>query len=596
MCRSCIAATLLAFAAACAAGPVPPPAGSAALDTWPRGVYYPWERHCWFADQLGMGKVEFADRMLGELAQRYHVDAIWTVNIGVEDAVQLCETAQKHGIGVMVSSVPIIEKRWSRSPELAAKAAQESFEAFGRLAAARGYVMPDEPRAWEMPWLNQVAARLRALDPDRPALAVTMTHDTQAAIEQPDLPIVCTDIYPFGFPRDPNLPNTPAASQSYYRGCTSALADGCLRTGKVPWMMPQVFCEIWGPWRYDEQLNVIAGKGAYLHWRMPTVGETRWQVWSAVCQGVRGFFYFVLFPGPAPAPDTKPADVPPTWPVTTEELVTGQGAALLRTDATPTPQMEAMAEAYAALEMLTPTLKRIRPARYPVASVSEPFECRTFEDPLSAEYFVAVVNNDTDTEREALLTLLPVMASATDLRSGTTLEPTADPATGLKTVALRLAPGDGTLIALALQPGARSGPAYLDDFSLANSHAAWSGARRVQRPRAMGMGWQWVAVVEQSRDDPQRAGTIEYDLAQLGGSLTGGEARYLVCEGWTAREDWESLIADVAAAPEGPWNRVMVDEPGQLTPLPADTARLRITLKGGASLTRVSIISTTTAQ
>ena len=456
--------------------------------------------------------------------------------------------------------------------------------------------MPDEPRSWEMPWLNTVAARLKALDPTRPAMAVTMTHDTQAAVKQRDIPVICADIYPFGFPRDPNAPNTPQASQSFYRGCNSRLAVMCEEAGKIPWTMPQVFCEIWGPWRYDDQMNVIAHTGAYLHWRMPTPGETRWQIWSAICQGVRGFFFFVLFPPGPPDPETGPADVPETWPVTADELPTGQGAALLHVDATPTPQMQVMSEAYAELDALMPTLKRIRPAAFPVAWVDAPFECRTFEDAESGEYFVLVVNNDTDAEREGIVTLLPVAVSLTDIRGGSDFQPTVEEGSGLKALSLALGPGDGTLLSVDLQPGARIGPAYLDDFSPANSRATWDGAKRIQRRAVMGMGWQWHAVVEQNQDEPQQAGTIEYNLEQLAGAWTGGEARYMVCHGRTAGEDWESLVVEVAVAPEGPWDRLMVDEPERPIPLSASAKRLRITLKGGAHLTGVDIIATTTGQ
>lgn len=564
---------------------------ASSLDTWPRGVYYPWERHLAMAKRLGMDKFEFADRMLGELAGQYHVDSIWTVNIGVEDAVRLCEIAQKHDIGVMVSSVPIIQRRRTRSPESAVKAAQESFDAFGKLPAARAYVMPDEPRAWEMPWLNIIAARLRVLDPTRPAIAVTMTHDTEAAVRQPDIPVICTDIYPFGFPRDPNTPNTPRSSRAFYRACTSRLATMCRQAGKIPWVMPQCFCEIWGPWRYDENLEVIAGKGAYLHWRMPTVGEMRWQVWSALCQGVRGFFYFVLFPPEAPN-TAQAANVPETWPVTTDELDTDEAAALLNIDGTPTPQMEVLANTYAKLERLLPTLKGIWPARFPIAWTEEPFECRTFHNPRSDRYYVVIVNNDTDSIHGLPVTFLPVAAKVTPLQGEGSLKPPPDDASGFQVGEAHLAEGDAMILEVQLRAGTRVGPVYLDDFSLANSQAVWNGARRVLRRASMGMGWRWLAVVEQQKDDPQRSGTIEYDLERLAGAWTAGESRYLVCDGRTAGKNWESLIVEAQAA-DGPYSRLMVDEPGRPVPLTPDVKRLRITLKGEAYLTGLTVISVT---
>jgi len=109
----------------------------------------------------------------------------------------------------------------------------------------------------------------------------------------------------------------------------------------------------------------------------------------------------------------------------------------------------------------------------------------------------------------------------------------------------------------------------------------------------VGMGWRWLAVDEQQKDDPQRSGTIEYDLEGLTGAWTAGEARYLVCEGRTAGEDWESLIVEAQAAAGGHYSRLMVDEPGRPVPLSPDVKRLRITLKGRAHLTGLTIISVT---
>ena len=70
--------------------------------------------------------------------------------------------------------------------------------------------------------------------------------------------------------------------------------------------MPQCFVEIWGPWKYDEHLDAVMLPGAILHWRQPSVGEVRWQVWSAIGAGVRGFFWYVYLPPAADQPEAKP--------------------------------------------------------------------------------------------------------------------------------------------------------------------------------------------------------------------------------------------------------------------------------------------------
>ena len=60
--------------------------------------------------------------------------------------------------------------------------------------------------------------------------------------------------------------------------------------------MPGAFAEIWGDWYYDKDMNVVVQPGAFLNWRMPTAGETRWQVWEGLASGAKGVIYFVLFP------------------------------------------------------------------------------------------------------------------------------------------------------------------------------------------------------------------------------------------------------------------------------------------------------------
>ena len=90
--------------------------------------------------------------------------------------------------------------------------------------------------------------------------------------------------------------------------------------------MPQCFVDIWGPWKYDERLDEVMLPGAFAHWRQPSVGEARWQVWTAIGAGVRGFFWYVYLPPPVDQPEAKPY-VGPTFPATLAAKVRSASAA-----------------------------------------------------------------------------------------------------------------------------------------------------------------------------------------------------------------------------------------------------------------------------
>jgi hypothetical protein len=269
-----------------------------------------------------------------------------------------------------------------------------------------------------------------------------MWPDSPTYAEQAGFEVVCTDIYPFFSPGNPNGPNTPATSRSWYRRQAQSTVQAALKNGRTPWIMPQCYVEIWGPWRYDEHLDAIMLPGAILHWRQPSAGEVRWQVWSALGVGMRGFFWFVYLPPPADQPEAKPyagPTFPPALAVKEATSACGPGG-LLRPDGAATPQCLAVAEAFAAVRTLVPLLKAAVPADPPFGRVSPPGWSGGLHNPQLKRTFTVVVNGDTDHE-QTLTVSVPKPRDVRDLRTGMVLKCSPD-----NTIAVTLAPGDGTLL------------------------------------------------------------------------------------------------------------------------------------------------------
>jgi hypothetical protein len=168
----------------------------------------------------------------------------------------------------------------------------------------------------------------------------------------------------------------------------------------------------------------------------------RWQVWSAIAVGVRGFFWFVYLPPPADQPEAKPY-VGPTFPATLAvkeaTSVSGPGG-LLRPDGTTTSECLAVAEAFAALKPFLPLLKGAVPAEPPFGEVSAPGWIGGLTNSELHRTFAAVVNDDTD-RAQTLKVRLRKPHDVRDLRNGWVLRRTAD-----NTVTVKLGPGDGSLL------------------------------------------------------------------------------------------------------------------------------------------------------
>ena len=194
------------------------------------------------------------------------------------------------------------------------KASKGALEAAGDCPAILAWALCDEPRQELVGEMETFRRKFLEWGAKQPPVVVTMWPDSPVYAERAGFAAVCTDIYPFfSHGQPPTRPNTPAGSRAWYRRQTLATVQAARKAGRTPWIMPQCFAEIWGPWKYDEHLDAVMLPGAILHWRQPTEGEVRWQVWSAVGLGCAGVL-LVCLPAAAGRPARREAlrglDVP----------------------------------------------------------------------------------------------------------------------------------------------------------------------------------------------------------------------------------------------------------------------------------------------
>jgi len=560
-----------------------------AAELFPRGVYWPQERVEWLAARAGQDVWTYTDRLLAELHDRQHCNFIWVVNIGTDDLKRLAAAGAAHGVQVAGTVEPVLWWRQHRTSEFAVKCARETADRLSRTDGLYAYVLIDEPRKWELSYLDEVRRELGLLDSTRPSLTVTMTIDTLAAIQGTGFPLITTDIYPFFSDGNPNGPNPAPASREYYRETAGFFAQQCAEVGKTFWVMPGAFAEIWGDWYYDKDMNVVVQPGAFVNWRMPTAGETRWQVWEGLASGAKGVIYFVLFPpgndrtassapGP-PAGDDSLRKVAETTP-------TGMPAALLNIDSTPTPQMTAMGEAFRDLERLAPVLQGLSRCDVQAVFAGEPFHCATFRDAKGSLYAI-VVNDNTDQRVTGDVTVLPGIERVRDLRTGEELTLKAERKDALQRAVASLEPGGGTLLELVADPARRPLATAVEDFSVPVIAGEVSDARVIFAPLNYRIGWSH----DLAQVDNSRPGTLTCEVSTLTGDPKAHRPSgpiYIVYRGRPGSGAVElSFSADgesFATAGANEFDAPIV--------LPPEARYLRFTIRGGAALSWFCAIAT----
>jgi len=552
-----------------------------ALNTFIRGVYWPWERTAPTAQNAGMDVWQFSDKVLRDLKEQSHVDVIWVVNINVKDALHLAELADKYHIGVMPVTGSIYDYRGVRSAAAARSIAEKTVSTLGNAKGIAAYVFIDEPQRGEISYLEEARAELAKLDPARPSIVVSMTWQTEAVVRQTKLPFIITDTYPYFGDNSPNGPNTPTQSRDYYSLASQRVATFGQETGKSSWMMPMVFSDIWSDWHYDKNRNAVAEPGAYLHWRMPTIGETKWQIWQAIEAGNKGVIFYVLFPTPNPrrsAQDAKDmkgyhvAKPAPDWPHFNKETSLNYGTGLLYNDGTPTPQMKAMGEVFATIEPQRELLERLQPAP-PVAFANAPFHASTFQDPATGHTVIVAINDNTDSAVTGQIKVLPTIASARDLISGEVINKTNNDPKVLSTPSLKIGAGEGAILDLGKVDASLT---YSEDFSIQFTAGKFSNIQKVLLPVDWGLGYS----VEAKADGA--TGQLQYKMSQVAGDWKRmGGRLYLVYNG----SGKAAQNVEVSVSSDGEkFQPLSTDEFNQPVAIPQGTTEVRFALLNATAL------------
>lgn len=442
--------------------------GNALQNFFPTGVFWPWERTRANADFAGMELWAFVEQTMQTLRE-HHCNTLWFVNIGPgEEARRILELAEKHGLKVLLNTEMVtFFYHGMSSVDQAETLARRTVNKIGDMPALLGYVLKDEPLLCSVGQLSFLYQTMKRIDPlRRDSVAVVMNRQTQTYLEQSELPVICTDIYYFGHDHSTNIPNPARVSQMEFRHGVKGMNAVAERHGKHSWLMPQMFGDVWGR-HHRRGDKTIVEPGAYLHWRMPTLAETRWQIWEGLRLGSKGMVFYVLYP-PVPL-FTPPAEVAPDSPdakkvaqmdrqaaqarswqkqkltETTMEIDPGEG--MLQPGGKPTPQMTPMGEAFRVIRAQADNLSARRSAPFPAFFAADALtETATFRVPGESNVLYGiVVNSDLLNERQVQV-LLPANISRLTLLNREEELPLAAAAAPFKACTLTLAAGDGALL------------------------------------------------------------------------------------------------------------------------------------------------------
>lgn len=424
-------AAALAAAVPCGARGDGPAAGASRRDVAttggeavPLGVYWSWERIERLAAFRGMAKWSFVRAQLAT-ARSLHVNTVWVTNLPLGDLRPLLEHCGRERIRLIAALNEILYRnhKGGNPDRYYAAAIPAVVDAARGSEALWAWVLEDEPAAADLRRMERMRETFARIDPGRVALVVTVRQVTPLLPPRTQFGIYCSDLYPFFGPGDPNGPHSAEASRRWYRVAVTELIDAARSGGAVPWVMTQCFCEVWGPWRYDKDGDVIALPGSYAHWVNNNPAHVRWQIWEAVRAGARGYFCFTATPPVTPGSEHLAAPDVPFRDVLVKQPFDAGPAAVINPDGSVSRPGKAMGEVYSVLAPQRPLIARWVPCPA-AAALPDAVDAGWFADPLTDRRHVVVVNRDF---QSACHVILP---------AGEGAEPRS----------LTLSPGDGRIL------------------------------------------------------------------------------------------------------------------------------------------------------
>jgi hypothetical protein len=439
----------LGAATGVAAEPQAPRPAPDAPGYFPLGVYWPGEWTCRAAD--GGQDWPKNEALLDNLAA-HHVNVIWLTHTDAANTAEFARRSAKRGI-FLVASLGELDGNvpQARTTDYAKQIAGV-LKAWGDAPKPIAWGLCDEPRTATM---HEMAPYTKAwTGAGQPVTTVVMAGDIPAAAKLLKAKFLCTDIYPFFSAGNPNGPDTMGESASYVAESGRRVRQMCRENGMGYWFMGAAFQEPWGPRILSEKGDFVYLPGGNAHFRMPTVGEVRWQNWAALATGARGVVLFSLFFNMTADPQGKPIEAGFGLK---EKTDSGAPGGLLYPDGRPTRQYEAMGESFARIARVAAILNQVEPTQeltvfhskgwIPPGDVVQPFRDK------QGNLYAIVVNGETEKEGTVAVNVPAETAKVTDLVSGQVLDLIKSPkyewepiGAPFKQARVVLPAGEGTLL------------------------------------------------------------------------------------------------------------------------------------------------------
>lgn len=521
----------------------------------PLGVY--WAGEYTFREEKD-DAVRWAkiDAALDGLAAR-HANAVWLTHCSAAETAEFARRGAKRGIGVVASIAELAgEVEHIRKGDHAALIAR-TLAAWGPAPKPIAWGLGDEPRAGYMAEMKGYADAWHTRAPGEPVATVVMWSDTDAAATA-GFDALAADVYPFFSPGNPNGYGMPdwAAWTTHTRNLVA-------RTPR-PWMMGQAYQEPWGPFELDPHGNIVYLRGGGPHWVMPTPDQIRWQALSAVALGAKGMFYFHFRAVIAPNP--KGAAVTNLPAAAKRRTSSGAPGTLVYADGRPTPQYEAMGEAFAWLQQHAGRLARLKLSPVPEAWETQPAAVggnvvRVLLDggspqpalPASAtkdraaganaasgKRFLMVVSSYAARPGQPVrVTLGPHITGLRSLTTGKRVRLTL--AAPLRQAEVVLPPATAELFECTVDPD-NLPTAYTDDFS---TEKFKTDAVTVQNVIRHGSGSVMLSAAHGGFD--RNSAFVVYDVDKLLPPLSPGGVRILTYEGGANPPEWRGAFWSASA-------------------------------------------------